>query len=129
MSLAYQTDATSLASDLNSVAAQWAAKGMYCSGNMFVDAANVKVSHVQIFVNNALAYVQTTKNTGSPIDKPTIINLFNSYRAQDLSWLSAVSFFGCGPPFNPANMIILYPACATSVNSSYDTAIAQINTM
>jgi len=71
MSPAYQTDKTSLGSDLANIEAQAAAQGSLCGGNMFVNAANVKVSHVQNFVNNALAYVQTTKNAGSPIDNPS----------------------------------------------------------
>jgi uncharacterized repeat protein (TIGR02543 family) len=119
MASAYQTELISLESETQAIENQQCAEGNI--GSCLQSIVNAKSSLVQTFINDALNFVQTTINNGYPIDKQTIISLFNSYRTQDISF-----FYNL---FSGSSLISMVPGCTLTVNNAYDAAITEINAM
>lgn len=126
MSAAFASDQLTLASDVQTVSRRLLSQGYQCSSNMIIAVTDVKLIHVQAFLNAVIANVQLVK-TNNPIDKTAITALFATYQSQDVAWItsSASTLGNCG--YTPS--MISATGYATAVNTWYALAIAQLNSI
>ncbi len=124
---AYSSDQTALTSDEQALLRSLAANGQLCGGAMYIDLTNLKISHVQAFVANALSAVQADRDLGYGIDKAAITSLFDSYQTQDLAWLDSYTWANCG--ISQGILGQLETTFTPAVNSAYSAAVTQINSM
>ena len=125
----YPSETANLSSDIASIEAQATAAGNYGSQDMAYDILTAKLSHVQSFLNDVVADIQTSKNTYGTIDMSDITNILASYQAQDLAWPSSLAVTGVNSDWLQNFANTTSPTYATSINNLYNAAIAQINAM
>jgi hypothetical protein len=125
----YPSETANLNSDIASIQTQATAAGDYGSQDMAYDILTAKLSHVQSFLNDVVADIQTSKNTYGTIDMSDITNILASYQAQDLAWPSSFSIAGVSSDWLQNFANTASPPYSTSINNLYNAAIAQINAM
>jgi hypothetical protein len=128
LSTSYGLDQTDLAS---------AIQAMYnmdipiegCGGNVAVNAVSLKISNAQTFIANGIAFVASMKAAGLALDKPTIINLFQQYQAQDLKWVTGwAPTSPCGP-LSGAAIQGLTQQLDVGIDQDYLNVTAQIDAL
>ena len=84
MTLAYQSEGTLYSNDLVTLNRQLSAQGQLSSGGAVVKVKDLKVSHINSFVNSSLAYIPDI-NTALLLDKAAVKAIFDKYHSSSIS--------------------------------------------
>jgi hypothetical protein len=122
MTLVYDNEQITLAATIVGCFRTW---GM--SGNALNCGVAAKQSSIQNFLNTVLANIQTL-NSSSPVDKVAISTMLDSYKAQDLAWLS-VNALAPTYTMSSAEVSAFASSYNSSVNTSYSNASIQLAAM
>ncbi|MFA7279264.1 MAG: hypothetical protein WC100_04160 [Sterolibacterium sp.] len=120
---AYSMDQIRLAAEVQA-AENLAGQGYSCSGEELTTLTNLKESHVQSFLNEAIVNIRLVKST-RVIDKTAIDKLLYAYQTQDLAWVSTSNSGNCG--FSAIDLAAT--GYVSRINTYYSNLIVQINAL
>ena len=123
----YETETNTYASDLISLDRLLRMEGRGNSSYALDQIRELKLSHVQNFINVSLQFTNSTKSSFT-LDKTAIKNIFTNYQAIDITETTAAIVDSYQVRGRSIDQNALSSA-VTSVNSYYSTALLQIEAM
>ena len=125
MSKEYASEQETFRANLQALENIEASKDIECTEHELTAVTNLKKTQVQTFLNAVIAFIQVEKSKNQ-IDKATVAPLFADYKTKDLGWLASTNLIpAC--EFTPE--MVTASGYATGIESSYATAISQLNAM
>jgi hypothetical protein len=123
MSKEYSTEQASFRANLQALENIEASKDIECTEHELTAVTNLKKTQVQNFLNSVIAFIRIEKSK-SQIDEAAIAPLFSGYETKDLGWLASTNLI---PACEFTSDMVTASGYATGIESSYATAISQLN--
>lgn len=132
MKTAHKIEVDAYTKDVDAFDNNLASRGMWSSGAGVAGVKDVKLPHINTFVNSCLEYIESTKNNYL-LDKPSVKSLFKNYQTTDITEVTETI-----NNRNKARDLLIKPEAIeqeiippiiSEINSAYNIALLRIDAM